>query len=1010
MTFDPSLLDLFRAEIDLHLPALGEGLLALEKDPRAAERLESLMRAAHSIKGAAKIVGVEPAVRIAHAMEDCFVAAQKGDLLLGSDGIDALLRGVDALQRITVPDASERGAVTEDELRGLTDALAAVRAGKQVEQTTDEAPAEAAAPPPRPPDPAPPPAAPRPLIYEFVGEAKEHLANVSDDLLALEQGKGDSSRYRIDRLFRALHSVKGGAGFFGCRRIEELAHLMETVFERMRQGTVAVEPGVIDALLAGSDRILTLLDDAERSNDADVGPALDRLRPFLGEVGRETKEAVEPPVPPPPTPPAPPPQVGPGSIRIPVPLVDRLMTLAGELVLVRNQAVRAIAPGDPALGTLAQRLNAVTSDLQDAAMRMRMQPVGNLFGKFPRMVRDLARQLGKRIELEVLGTEVELDKTILEALSDPLTHLIRNACDHGLEPAEERRRAGKPEDGRIVLSARHLGGRIGIEVRDDGRGIDAAAVRRKALERGLRTPAELARLGDHDVLSLILLPGFSTAREVTDVSGRGVGMDVVKTNLDQLGGTLEIDSAPGRGTTFTLHLPLTLAIIPCLLVSAGGQTYAVSQKDVEELVCLRPGQTQARIEMAYDREMVRLRGRLLPLVRLTEVLGSNEPGALATGRPPVADAPGSSVNGAPAPLNVAVVKVGSRRLGLVVDDILDTEEIVVKPLHAALKALPIYSGATVLGDGRAALILSAEGIARRAGVAWDGASRPGTGGATDETSRAEWQTVLLFRYGPREQLAVPLALIRRIETVQAGRIERVGDREFVTVDGVPTPVLRLDTVLGLSPCPDRLTMLLLLPKNLRRPLGVLFSEVIDTEAVPLDFSDAAYRADGLLGSAQVRGQMTLFLDLYRLADLATEPERPSPAVPALARRRRILLVEDTQFFRRLVAGYLEGEGFAVTVAVHGAEGLERLREGAFDLVVSDIEMPVMDGWAFARAVRDEAAFARLPLLALTTLNSAADREKALACGFDGYEVKVDRDRFLGAVAALLAREEAAAHA
>jgi len=949
---------------------------------------------------------------------------------------------------------------------------------------------------------------PRPLIYEFVGEAKEHLANVSDDLLALEQPQGESSRYRIDRLFRALHSVKGGAGFFGCRRVEELAHAMEAVFERMRQGTFAVESGTTDALLAGADRILTLLDDVEHSNDADVSAILDRLRrlvppeplpspslpvpatapapssdevraprpagqefvyrvrldladchrhgqapvavvrrvqeigtlldaridvpggdlyaplpagpvwlearvavalspaPFHEALGLPVAEVIvieappaAVPAPAPPAPTAVPPTLAnerASSIRIPVPLVDRLMTLAGELVLVRNQVVRVIAPGDPALGTLAQRLDAVTSDLQDAAMRMRMQPVGNLFGKFPRMVRDLARQLGKRIDLEVLGTEAELDKTILEALSDPLTHLIRNACDHGIEPAEQRRRAGKPEEGRIVLSARHLGGRIRIEVRDDGRGIDAAVVRRKALEQGLRPPAELARLGDREVLSLILMPGFSTAQQVTDVSGRGVGMDVVKANLDQLGGTLEIDSAPGRGTVFTLHLPLTLAIIPCLLVSGGGRTYAISQKDVEELVCLRPGQAQARIELAYDQEMVRLRGRLMPLVRLSRVLYGD-----AGGEHPA--------NGSAAPLHVAVVKVGSRRFGLVVDDILDTEEIVVKPLHAALKALPIYSGATVLGDGRAALILAAEGIARHASVAWETAAQPdadGPGGATP----AESHTVLLFRYGPREQLAVPLALIRRIETVEAGRIERVGDREFVAVEDVPTPVLRLDDLLGLSPCPDRPVMLLLLPKNLRRPLGVLLSEIIDTETVLLDFSDAAYRADGLLGSALVRGQMTLFLDLYRLADLASGPEHLSPALPAPAGRRRILLVEDTQFFRRLVAGYLESEGYEVVIAVHGAEGLERLRDGPFDLVVSDIEMPVMDGWAFARAVRGEPAFARLPLLALTTLNSPADRDRALACGFDGYEVKLDRERFLAAVAALLPGPEVASDA
>jgi two-component system chemotaxis sensor kinase CheA len=348
-------------------------------------------------------------------------------------------------------------------------------------------------------------------------------------------------------------------------------------------------------------------------------------------------------------------------------------------------------------------------------------------------------------------------------------------------------------------------------------------------------------------------------------------------------------------------------------------------------------------------------------------------------------------------LYFAVLKVGSRRFGLVVDGILNTEEIVVKPLHPALKSLTIYAGATVLGDGRSALILSAEGIARHAGVSWD-VEPPGA--ASEGVRRAESQTVLLFRHGPREQFAVPLAMIRRIETVPADRIERVGDREFVAVEGVPTPVLRLDSVLSVSPCPDRPTMLLLLPKNLRRPLGVLLSEIIDTETVPLDFSDDAYRADGVVGSALVRGQMTLFLDLYRLADIVTAPERPAP-VPSLPARRRILLVEDTQFFRHLVTGYLEGEGYEVVTAVHGGEGIERLREETFDLIVSDIEMPVVDGWAFARAVRELPGHAGLPLLALTTLSSPADCDRALACGFSGYEVKIDRERFLAAVAALL---------
>jgi two-component system chemotaxis sensor kinase CheA len=930
----------------------------------------------------------------------------------------------------------------------------------------------------------------RTLMSEFVSEAKEHLSGIADDLLALEQHRDGPARDRIDRLFRAVHSVKGGAGFFGCKTIEELAHAMESVLERTREQELEIDAETIEALLGGADRITALLDDVEHSNNADVIAPLARLRGLLvqpfstpakntfgeppladrqpghaylfelqisflecsrqrgwnpvevlrrvqelgtivnarlevpkgatlgGELPTEGMvyhalfstsqpperfkatlgldgiqlwviEGEAAPVPPPTLsnpPPAtnqPPP---PNTVRIPVDLVDRLMTLAGELVLVRNQAVRTLDPREAALRPVVQRLDAVTSELQEAVLRTRMQPVGNLFGKFPRLVRDLAKQLGKQIELEVTGTEVELDKTILESLSDPLTHLIRNCCDHGIEAPEQRVRAGKPAEGRIRLAARHLGGQIYIEVRDDGRGVDPEAVRRKALEQGTRNAAELARLGDKDLLSLILLPGFSTAAAVTDLSGRGVGMDVVKTNLDRLGGALEMDSLPGRGTAFTLRLPLTLAIIPCLIVTAGGERYAVPQKDLEELIYVDPRQSKTRIEFAFDREVVRLRGQLLPLVRLGKLL-------LAVAREE-ASSPAKQE-----PSFVAVVKAGSRRFGLVVDGILTTEEIVVKPMHSALRGLACFAGATIMGDGRVALILSIEGIARQARVRFEAVSAQEPP-VTTEAAPAEMQTVLLFRYGLDEQFALPLAMIRRLVRIRPDRIERVGGREFVTVDSVPTQILRLDAFLKVSPCQDRSEMFLLLPRGLTRPLGVLVAEVIDTQALVLDVRPDVCPADGLLGSALIRGRLTLVPDLYRLGDRLAAQEAP-PALPPARDRRRVLLVEDTQFFRQLVKGYLETAGFDVVTATNGAEGLERLEAGAFDLVVSDIEMPVMNGYEFARAVRRRRDGAALPLLALTTLSSDADRERTQESGFDGHEVKIDRAPFLAAVSALL---------
>jgi two-component system, chemotaxis family, sensor kinase CheA len=1005
----------------------------------------------------------------------------------------------------------------------------------------------------------------RNLMYEFVSEAKEHLANISDDLLALEQHKDDSARYRVDRLFRSVHSVKGGAGFFGRRAIEELAHVMETVLDHLRSENATPSAAMIDALLAGADRIQALLDDVELSNEADVTGPVDRLRAFafpprslsalaaegsgeeiapqstgelpsaapmfalteaplaerpaghaflyglkvdLAECRRkhglgplaviqrvqaagallnaalevadadlavglpagpvwyravvsaplalgpfrlalDLSEAdivlLEPASAPEPYPrpaaPVPPvadasgalglphrPADAADSIRIPVGLVDRLMTLTGELVLVRNQALRSPHAAEPGLRPVVQRLDAVTGELQEVVLRTRMQPVGNLFGRFTRMVRDLAKQLGKQIELELSGAEVELDKTILESMSDPLTHLVRNCCDHGLESPAERERAGKPPAGCVSLNARHLGGQIYIEVRDDGRGLDPDKIRNKALQQGLRTKEDLARLGPRDLLALILLPGFSTAAAVTDVSGRGVGMDVVKTNLDRLGGVLEIESEPGRGTTFTLRLPLTLAIIPCLIVTVGDQRYALPQKDLEALVCLYPGHSGTRIEYTFDQEVVRRRDRLLPLVRLAEVLQRPAPFTAATraeilrerkvreseGQPALSASEGlASPTPHPAPstpLYFAVVKVGSRRFGLVIDDILTTEEIVVKPMHTAVKPLACFSGATILGDGRVALILSVEGLARHADVCFDLGEETSAGAALGLSRQQESQAVLLFRHGPSEQFAAPLALIRRVERVRMDQVERVGDREFLTVDGVPTALLRLDRVLPVSSGADLAEMFLLLPKHTKRPMGLLLSEVIDSDELTIELHREACQVDGLLGSAVVRGQLTLFLDLPRLVelgaangrrDLADAPDQPAYAGRSPEARPRVLLVEDTQFFREVVRGYLEAAGFTVETAVHGADGLRKLDAGKFDLVVSDVEMPVMDGFEFARAVRKRPGGASIPLMALTTLDSPVDRERALACGFDRHEAKLDRDRFLAATAALM---------
>jgi two-component system chemotaxis sensor kinase CheA len=980
------------------------------------------------------------------------------------------------------------------------------------------------------------------VLNEFVSEAREHLATVSDELLALEHGAGTDPLPHLDRLFRAMHSVKGGAGLIGCRQIGALAHVMETLLDRVRQGKQSLSPSLTDGLLAGNDLLRTLLDDVANSDAVDVSLVLARLEglqeagasrpvppnstngghepprscdtplfslsgPWLNErpsdhrflytleveldgyvrrtgqsvlaflaalqqqgrvldgrlqvpdhdltrgmpegrveyaclfssswlldtlisrlqlvPGEITLMAEASPVPPslptvsPPvveqpaeskaaTPAAAPTDTErPTSVRINVQILDRLMNLAGELVLVRNQALRTADPNDTRMRQVVQRLNAVTSEVQQAVMLTRLQPVSILFNKFPRLVRDLSKNLGKQIELTLRGTEVELDKAILESLSDPLTHLVRNCCDHGIETPAERIAAGKPPQGHVVLHAHHEGGQIRIEVRDDGRGIDAEKVRRKALEKGLRTRDELAALSPTEVQALILLPGFSTAENVTELSGRGVGMDVVKTNLEQLGGSLQIESLAGVGTCMHLRLPLTLAIIPCLIVTVGDDRYAIAQKDLEELVCLSKEQAASKVEYANDQEFYRLRNRLLPLVRLSEVLSRPRPFNAAIRadivnkyrRPAAVDATAKLTDHL---LSFAVVKVGAERFGLVVDRLLNAEEIVVKPTHPVLKPLRCYSGATIMGDGRVALILDIEGIYRHAGICIDTA-RPSALALAAEDQR-EKQTVLLFQYGPREQFAVPLVMVRRIEEIRVSAMEKIGEREFLTIKGQSVRVLRLDRYLSVTPPPGQDTMYLLLPKNLRQPIGILLSRILDTMSLSIQLDTASYREEGVMGTAIVRDRMTLFLDLFRLGDRIEAEDNQagqSRTLPGSPRRRRILLVEDTQFFRQLVKGYLETEGYEVVTAVNGALGLRELTLQPFDLVVSDIEMPEMDGWGLARAVREQLGRKDLPLLALTTLNKDQDRQKAMECGFNAYEVKVDRESFLASVANLL---------
>jgi len=697
------------------------------------------------------------------------------------------------------------------------------------------------------------------------------------------------------------------------------------------------------------------------------------------------------------------------TIRIGVDILDKIMNLAGELVLVRNQHLLLVDKTDTRMADNSQRLDMVTSELQEAIMRTRMQPIGTLFSRLPRIVRDISKKCQKSIIIIINGHDVELDKTILESLPDPLTHIIRNSCDHGIETPKERAKAGKSETGYINVKAYHEAGQINIVIEDDGRGINPQYIRQSVIKKGLKREDELDRMSEKEILSLVMMPGFSTAEKTTEISGRGVGMDVVKTAVEQLGGSIELDSRIGQGLNIHLRLPLTLAIIPCLIVQVNNEKFAIPEVNVEELVSLYDEEIYTLIECNGDQEVFRLRKQLLPLIRLNEVLKHAQPfteddrSKISEHYRKVAHEKLSKNDDIQQILIFAVLKIGNQRFGLIVDEVIGTEEIVVNPLHSTVKPLIIYSGTTIMGDGTVALILDVNGIAMHAGVRFT--TEIEKSDQETRSSKTDSHRILLFKSGKEEFFAVPLLLMRRVELIDPKRIQTIGGNEYISVDNVPTLIVRLEKLLNVSECEISDKMYLLLPKQSLRPIGILVSKLIDVINLPLVLNKESYMEEGLLGTAIVNDFITIFIDIYRLVESAerkifgdtingTNDEEET---------KTILLAEDTLFFQRLVKGHLTSAGYDVITADNGAEALEKLKANKVDMIISDIEMPEMDGLEFLRAVRSDDQFPYIPAIALTSLDSEKDREVGLKAGFDAYEVKVDRDQIVEVVSKLLSK-------
>jgi two-component system chemotaxis sensor kinase CheA len=896
------------------------------------------------------------------------------------------------------------------------------------------------------------------LLREFLTESSESLDTVDNQLVQFEQDPNNAKI--LDNIFRLVHTIKGTCGFLGLPRLEALAHAGETLMGKFRDG-MPVKAEAVTVILSSIDRIKEILGGLEATeaepegNDRDLIDQLEAMvehgmaqmaagaavedvpvveappmqpamtqamtegtlvvqtleRPLRpGEVSLDDLErafretAAEVTVPAPIAKPAAaapavapaeaakkPVRKAPGaegevaegdkianqSIRVNVDTLEHLMTMVSELVLTRNQLLEISRRNeDTEFKVPLQRLSNVTAELQEGVMKTRMQPIGNAWQKLPRIVRDLSGELGKQIELEMHGADTELDRQVLDLIKDPLTHMVRNSADHGLETTAERVASGKPEQGTIRLSAYHEGGHIIICIADNGRGLNTERIKAKALQNGLVTEAELEKMTEAQIHKFVFAPGFSTAAAVTSVSGRGVGMDVVRTNIDQIGGTIDIKSVAGEGASVTIKIPLTLAIVSALIVEAGGDRFAIPQLSVVELVRARAN-SEHRIERIKDTAVLRLRNKLLPLIHLKKLLKIDD------------GATSDAENGF-----IVVTQVGSQTFGIVVDGVFHTEEIVVKPMSTKLRHIDMFSGNTILGDGAVIMIIDPNGIAKALGASGSSAHElAGDNAAAHADSGEQLTSLLVFRAGSSQPKAVPLGLVTRLEEIATDKIELSNGRYMVQYREQLMPLVQMAGVQvqtqGSQP--------ILVFSDDGRSMGLVVDEIIDIVEERLNI-EVAGTADGILGSAVIKGHATEVIDVGHFLPMAFADWFSRKEMRPSASAQSVLLVDDSAFFRNMLAPVLKAAGYRVRTAPNAQEGLAALRSGhVFDVVLTDIEMPEMNGFEFAENIRSDHNLNQLPIIALSAMVSPAAIERGRQAGFHDYVAKFDRPGLIAAL-------------
>ncbi len=941
-------LDEFKTEILEVLDNAEKALLEFDQLPdnhRSPPLYDEVFRAYHNIKGAAGMMEMAELQSHVHQLENVLTLS-KSTASIPKHLISWFLKGNDATRALL---SNEKYSFSYD-ITPPGEKIVIPDSGLEESQSDETPPAE------------------------FFSEMNDGLEKITSALIKIESDASD--RGLLDLLYREIHSIKGASQLFGFLGSSQLSHSMESSLESLKRNTSSeIQIGHVSTLLLAVDLLGQCFQrPAPPEIDKEINFMMKLLEPFcevvmsevqLGEHDRSVSEGKNQP-----SVASHPSQTNQDSdktdtsIRVQVSLLDRLMTLMGEMVLVRNQVLQYSSKTDDLeFLNLSQKLDVVTSELQEETMKTRMQPIGNVLNKFQRVVRDLSGSLDKKINLVLHGVETELDKTLIEAVKDPLTHIVRNACDHGIEQGIARTNAGKSETGTITIKAYHEGGLVIVDISDDGQGLCREKLIKKAIEKGIIDAANADKMSDREVNGLIFAPGFSTAEKVTNVSGRGVGMDVVKSNIERIGGLVDISSVPGQGTKITLKIPLTLAIVPAMIIRCDNDRFAIPQVKLVELVRVE----KSVIEYVQGIPVFRLRGNILPLLNLKEILGIQ-----------------NSVDNDGA-IYIVVLNSDTHNFGMIVDEILDTADIVVKPLAKFLKTISVYSGATVLGDGNVAFILDVLGIAQK---------HLGTGAHADlrslsdkysdiATNELEMREYVLVNLGSKTKHAIPLNFVSRMEEVKTSSIELSGVQRVIRYRGGILKIVSLNEVFGYqhSKKDSEITQLIVavVDENL---YGFEVDQIIDVLSTRDALDCSLFSHEAILGNLVTAEEIIVVVDVEKVHELT----RPMKIPKTSAGRRRILLVEDTDSIRQKVAAELTNSGYEVEEAIDGVEGLRKIAEQkyCFDLIISDIEMPKMNGYEFVKKIRGMNQLKNIPIIAFSTKNSSADIQLAKSAGFSSY--------------------------